>query len=590
MPPGRKPLDEVTKAEHRTAAVNRYAEKHKSALRLAAKGRMQRNRSAIRTADAACRRKAAQEVEAITARKTRCKKFYMYAPGPAKPGSPPPTAQPTLPPVPPPLARRLKIGTRHEPASASEELDSDSNSNSECIADSFKTHGVVGNSRWGFGYHDLCHCDTTPPNVCGCYSPARCAYCGNLHSMVHSWAPVKPILCTPEYYPSLQHKHNIDAHSADPECCFYGVTVGRVCGVYSVLEDAHNTIKGFDGGTYFIVDNWNLVTRHWAEFCEANHSHSPPSSTDSSPPSSPSFSHLSIVPSTLTISRPSTPNTAFSNVIPMYTLRPSLPLCLLNEPLPPSSATCRSPKKVPPGQSVQSSPTKAVSPLALTPLKGLDPPLPPLLASKAQLPSAAAHRSPMKALASPSGHSSPTKLQFPPPLLERSAGAILPMPPTMRAHLDVEPSPASQLTPAALGTAPASPPLVYAISGHSVVFRDWESAFLIFQQTNHSEMLLTCSAIELQAFMVPIRITGGPPILFAVRGHPITFRNLKPAFHVFQATVQGEMLFTTSGTQLRAFMEPLVIDAGLASPHPGRMFTTSMFVPEITAIVTSKAL
>ncbi|KAJ7232804.1 hypothetical protein C8J57DRAFT_1578503 [Mycena rebaudengoi] len=202
MPPGRKPLDEVTKAERRTAAVNRYAEKHKSALRLAAKGRMQRkrlkpptesqksaakeaaqkyrekNRSAIRTADAARRKKAAQEVEAIAARKTRCKKFYMYAPGPAKPGSPPPTARPTLPPVPPPLARRPKIGTRREPASASEESDSDSDSNSECVADSFKTHGVVGNSRWGFGYRDPRHRDTTPPNVCGCYPPARCGYCG----------------------------------------------------------------------------------------------------------------------------------------------------------------------------------------------------------------------------------------------------------------------------------------------------------------------------------------------------------------------------------------------------------------------------
>ncbi|KAJ7226562.1 hypothetical protein C8J57DRAFT_1252496 [Mycena rebaudengoi] len=350
--------------------------------------------------------------------------------------------------------------------------------------------------------------------------------------MVHSWAPVKPILCTPAYYPSLQHNHSIDAHSADPEGTFYGVTIGRVCSVYSTLEDAQKTIKGFEGGVFFIVDDWTNVTRHWADFCVANHCHSPLSSPDSSPLSSPSFSRLSAASSAFTVSQPSTPEVAVSGAAPVYTLHAVSPLDLPNDPQQPSSASHRSSKKkAAASQSIQSLPTKALS--LLPPLKQTDlplapslesTPLPPPFTSKPQPPSTS-YRVWMIITNEAAVSHADTRALY---------GEHTPVLTCTR--LDAELSPTSPPTHVALGAAPVSPPLVYA--------------------KNNSKMLSTQSAAKLQAFMTLAQIPGAPPVLYTVSGHPIAFRNLNPVFRVLQATPLGEMLFTNSSSQLKEFMEP----------------------------------
>ncbi|KAJ7446847.1 hypothetical protein B0H11DRAFT_2248613 [Mycena galericulata] len=120
MPPGRKRLDPATKAEHRRETLRRYAEKNKAALREAARLRMQRlrataaqsprlkasmrqkslqsaakyrerNREAIRVADAVRRAKKYIETSSLEAFNTKNDRRFLARTQRAHEGRPPPS-------------------------------------------------------------------------------------------------------------------------------------------------------------------------------------------------------------------------------------------------------------------------------------------------------------------------------------------------------------------------------------------------------------------------------------------------------------------------------------------------------------------
>ncbi|KAJ7768420.1 hypothetical protein B0H16DRAFT_1453126 [Mycena metata] len=107
---------------------------------------------------------------------------------------------------------------------------------------------------------------------------------------------------------------------------------------------------------------------------------------------------------------------------------------------------------------------------------------------------------------------------------------------------------------------PASPPFIYAIEAHRLIFRNRDTAGVVFQEHREAwpllEMLVTQSADELRAFIQ--RHWAHPDeLLFSVTGDHIVRADLNKAFEVLQAAEDSnaEMLVTTDLRRVEMFYQ-----------------------------------
>ncbi|KAJ7232096.1 hypothetical protein C8J57DRAFT_1533259 [Mycena rebaudengoi] len=511
MPPGRKPLDLAVKLERHHAAIQHYAEKNRISLQNSAKERMRRKRvepltdiqKAVQLASAKRYREnnrvniraadAIRREQASNKSNARAvQKARLKKPYIMAPGNP------ALP--------AFLAGHKREKAAASSRVPVPLSTpqpsrpcerweppmESEEDKEEASEEELESEARSSRKRGELSGC------------PRR----GDMVELVQAWRPLAPILCVPEYLPHPRDNHSIAEHSASTDCYFYGVTRGQVLGVYTSLDDVQLNVS-IVGGTYFIASDWVTTSRLWSDYCEENHSHERPVS-DSSLPDSPSTSScLSVATSRFTTSCPNSPDPV--DAAPAYTAHPALPIRAATGPKQSTSSPCQPPAKPRPDA-------------------------PPT---------------------SPSAHT----LLFLKPTTERAWGSIPPMPPTMRAHLEYEGAPSHQAStplqrppPTATEERAAEDVVVYAIGGHPVM----DAAFQVFQDVGDGVMLSTISARELAAFVMlhrGARVSSVASIAYAVSGQHLAFKNINSAFGALQKTVDGEMLFTVSASELRAFME-----------------------------------
>ncbi|KAJ7294035.1 hypothetical protein C8J57DRAFT_1491387 [Mycena rebaudengoi] len=488
MARGRKPLDPEQKQAGRQAAVKRYAEK------------------------------ASDELKAQAARqaKAAAKKPYIFAPGPANPTLPtfirgrvhalmpqppttPPPARDVAPSAPPPLNPKPKIrAERAEPESSEVESDSTSESadgyggwESGEESRSRKRSELSGVARWGFGYHAPGRRHITPPHAQEGEAASTSARCNIVlpHPMpstprgmelIMSWAPYAQIRCVSEYHPHPQDNHSIKQHGDDPQSFFYGVTRGRVLGVYTRLEDAQRTTN-ISGGTYFVAANWAVVSRMWEGFCAENHSHEHPSFD--SPPES---------PSALTVSRPSTPPPAARSACVKVPLAPRIsPAATKSAPSTPRvrPAAPTSPPPSPTKRSTTAAPLLPRREMFLQTseerIMGIAAPMPPAPPARP-----AAVTSVM--VYAVSGH---------PVAYSNWHTAFAVFQRAEEGELLATTSPEALCAFMAQPRAPSSAPIAYAVSGQGLVFKSINSALLALQQVVDGEILFTNSASELWAFL-----------------------------------------------------------------------------------------
>ncbi|KAJ7023107.1 hypothetical protein C8F04DRAFT_1193767 [Mycena alexandri] len=401
---------------------------------------------------------------------------------------------------------------------------------------------------------------------------------------------------------STPWRNCVSEHNADPGLFFFGIVSGGPTGVYSSYDQIKALLRDLPDAVYFQAKNWEEAEEKWEQHCTEAHNHwdewewaSPPvtPSPVSSPPSTPSP-----VPSAFTVSprssRTGSPCSFFADSGPPPHAPPAA-----NARTPSSSRRAKVTHTTPGASPTKSQATTRVAqaspgpsltwpsqlPRPKFPMAPMDnipsqfkdhfdrvsaaytarfeaPPSPELSAS-APLP--ARHEAPLFPEPPGSAHfperlasmfASPPSRDLPAFAPSRELPPRAPSPELPAVDLDIAP-------PGYSGALEvfreASPPFVYALSDHPIVFRNRNNAFDLFQARRATrpalEMLVTQSAQELRAFLLR-HWANADELVFSVSADHIVRGNLDVAFELLQAgDACGEMLVTKDVRKVERFFK-----------------------------------
>ncbi|KAJ7037285.1 hypothetical protein C8F04DRAFT_1257203 [Mycena alexandri] len=361
--------------------------------------------------------------------------------------------------------------------------------------------------------------------------------------------------CLPHYYPDPTHIHSIHEHNADPALSFFGVICGGPIAVYGSFDQVKKLIWDLPAASYFEAKNWQEVKEKAS--LHAPHSSNVPA------PSSPPPAKIMTWPSQLP--HPEFPMAPMHGIPPhlkgeferisaAYTARfralgsPELSSPPFREPpaSPPSrerpeSAASRERPASPPSRERPASPPSRERPAS-----------PPSRERPASPPSRERSESPL----SHERPAPPLSRERPAPPLSRECPASPPSAGLPAVNRDIAPPQYSHVLEMFRA---ASPPFVYALSDHHIIFRNRNNAWDLFQARRATrpalEMLVTQSAAELRAFLF-YHWANAEELVFSVSTDHIVRGDLDTAFELLQAgDACGEMLVTRDVRKVERFYQ-----------------------------------
>ncbi|KAJ7066857.1 hypothetical protein B0H15DRAFT_807546 [Mycena belliarum] len=393
-----------------------------------------------------------------------------------------------------------------------------------------------------------------------------------------SWVPYLHLNCVPSYFPHPDHTHTIVAHSANPDCLFFGIIDGDYAGVLTDFSQVQDILRKVPTTEYFTDQSWIGITKKWRAACDAKHEHGWPSGSSSptdadafdvsprvssrtSPPSSPSpkprasrmkakqplrspppsplatrlalqrsRTELSTPTPTLLFSekgrsggasRASSISTSFSFPSDVSFISSSIVSAV------PSSPNKGNPALRFPTPDFSSPPSLLPFPANLLPEMGLFPrdPLPPRLQPQ-----------------QPSGLSASRP---------GSRASVQPVRPPSAAHSSASPARATQDVPLREGS---DATVMYAVTGCNRLLRSRKTAFQLLQATRGAEMHLAVSVGEAAGYFDSVQ---GPPMaatMYAVAGHRTVHRDREKSFRVFLKEKDGHMFFSDDASLIDEFI------------------------------------